>query len=89
MTAGIAARTARKTGCRSQMIIAQRNIEVPDDAMLDVLRAKTPQERLLIAFEMWDCASRYLASHLHSLHPDWNEEEVRRETASRLSHGTV
>ena len=33
-----------------------RNIEVIDDAMAEVLRRKTPQERLAIAFNMWTSA---------------------------------
>mgnify|MGYP000866532021 CR=1 FL=1 len=64
-------------------------IEVVDDAMAEVLRQKTPAERLGIAFGLWRSTRRMLSSMLRSVHPDWNEEQIDREVARRLSHGAV
>ncbi len=64
-------------------------VEVVDEVMAEVLRRKTPAERLAIAFGMWESAREMLTSHLKSSHPEWSEEEVRREVARRFSHGTV
>lgn len=69
--------------------IDPRQIEVMDDDMAAVLRTKTGSERLRIAFGMYSSARRMLLSHLSAEHPDWSEDEIRREAARRLSHGAV
>jgi hypothetical protein len=66
-----------------------RRIEVLDDDMARVLRAKTGAERLAIASAMFASARRMLISHLRDRHPDWSEDDVLREAARRLSHGAV
>ncbi len=63
-----------------------RRIEIIDDQMVEILRAKTGAERLRIAFGMWESARRMLTSMLTADHPDWGAEEVRREVARRLAH---
>ena len=64
-------------------------IEVVDDEMARILRAKTGAERLKIANDMFASARRMIASHLAAEHPDWNEERIQRETSRRISHGSV
>jgi hypothetical protein len=71
------------------MSIDERNIEVIDDIMVQVLREKTPQERLAIAFSMWSSAKRMLTNYLSSLHPDWDDKHIHDEVVKRLSHGAV
>lgn len=66
-----------------------RNIEILDDDMVRVLKAKTPQERLKIAFGMWTSAKKQLTCYLKSLHPEWSDEKVQSEVKKRLSHGAV
>lgn len=65
------------------------NIEVPDDLMAGVLRAKSPRQRLAMAFAMWSFARRQLLRHLHAAHPDWEDGRIQKEAARRLSHGAV
>ncbi len=62
-------------------------IEVMDEEMAAVLRAKTGGERLRIASNMYASARRMLVRHLHSKHPDWTEAQIIREASQRLSHG--
>jgi hypothetical protein len=62
-------------------------IEVIDDEMARVLRAKTGAERLRIASGMYAAARRMLSSSLAAEHPDWDPRRVIEETARRLSHG--
>lgn len=62
-------------------------IEVIDDEMARVLRAKTGAERLRIASGMYAAARRMLLSSLAAEHPDWDRRQVIEETARRLSHG--
>lgn len=40
------------------MGIDERNIEIIDDTMASVLREKTPQQRLAIAFGLWTSAKK-------------------------------
>jgi hypothetical protein len=63
--------------------------EMVDDAMVPILRRKTPAERLAMVFDMADFVRTMIQSHLTATHPDWTPERVRRETARRVSHGAV
>ena len=63
--------------------------EMVDDAMAAILRQKTPAQRLAIAFGMWDFAKQMIRSVLRAEHPDWTPEQIKRETARRMSHGAV
>lgn len=71
------------------MPLDPRQIEVVDDRMAEVLRAKTGAERLAIAFGLYSSARRMLISALRAEHPDWDEERINAEAARRLSHGAV
>jgi hypothetical protein len=64
-------------------------IEVIDEEMAATLRLKTGAERLAIASRMFGSARRMLLSHLRTVHPDWDQRQIEREAAGRLSHGTV
>jgi hypothetical protein len=64
-------------------------IEVMDDAMAEILRQKTPAERLRIAGRMWKSARVILRGAIRTEHPDWDTEQVNREIARRISHGVV
>jgi len=64
-------------------------IEIIDDAMVDVLKRKSPTERLQIAFGLWRSARYQLQNQLQSLHPDWDRDKLNREVAKRMSHGAV
>lgn len=66
-----------------------RRIEVMDDAMAEILRRKTPAERLAIGFGLWRSAQKILRGQLASLHPEWDGQRLEREVARRLSHGIV
>jgi hypothetical protein len=64
-------------------------IEMVDDDMVRVLRGMTGEQRLRIASGMFAAAGRMLASQLAAEHPEWDEQRLQRETARRLSHGSV
>lgn len=66
-----------------------RQVEVVDDAVAEVLRRKSPQERLRIGFTLWVSVHEMLTTHLRHTHPDWDTQHVEREVARRLLHGTV
>jgi len=62
-------------------------IEVVDDAMAEVLRRKTPAERISIGFNIWISVWDMLMVFLKTTHPDWSEEVIKQEVIRRLSHG--
>ena len=64
-------------------------IEVVDEAMAEVLRRKTPAERIAIGFALWTSARHMLTQHLKTSHPEWSEKHLQEEVAKRLSHGIV
>ncbi|MEX0792216.1 MAG: hypothetical protein WD045_03725 [Pirellulaceae bacterium] len=64
-------------------------VEVLDDDMAEILRQKTPQQRLHIAFGMWESARAMIRGTLRAEHPDWTEKQIAQETAHRLSHGAT
>jgi len=59
-----------------------------DPVMAEVLKRKSPAERLAIAGGMWRSARRLTAASLRSRHPDWSDTQIAQETAKRLSHGS-
>lgn len=63
--------------------------EILDDRMVEILRRKTPAERLEMTFAMWRFAQDLVRGSIRASHPDWSEEQVRRETARRLSHEAI
>jgi hypothetical protein len=65
------------------------NIEMIDDEMARIIRAKTGAERLRIADGMYASARRMLLSHLRAEHSDWDEGRIQKEAARRLSHGAT
>jgi hypothetical protein len=71
------------------MRLDRGQIEVVDEVVAEVLRRKTPAQRIGIGFDMWTSAQRMLTAHLRSSHPDWSLRKVREEVARRLSHGAL
>ncbi|HUK56274.1 MAG TPA: hypothetical protein VLY20_06410 [Nitrospiria bacterium] len=71
------------------MRLDEGQIEVVDDAMAEILRRKEPWERIAIGFGLWTGARKMLTSYLAASHPDWTEEQIRREVARRMSRGTA
>ncbi len=63
-----------------------RRIEVMDDDMADILRAKSGAERLGIAFGMYESTRRMLTNMLRADHSDWSHERIHREVSRRLSY---
>ena len=71
------------------MRLDKGQIEVVDDAMAEVLRHKTPAERIHIGFNLWISARNMLMTHLKKTHPEWDAKRLDREVARRLTHGAI
>ncbi len=66
-----------------------RQIEIIDDRMAELLRGKTEAERIAMIDRFWRFARQLVAARVVQEHPDWSEDQVRREVARRMSHGAV
>jgi Rv0078B-related antitoxin len=66
-----------------------QSIEIVDDRVAEVLRKKTPAERLAIADGLWRFAREMIHDVIAQEHPDWAESEIQKQVARRLSHGAV
>jgi len=62
-------------------------VEMMDDATAEIMRRKTPTERLKIAFDMWDFAFEMIRANVRRENPTWSPEEVQLETARRIGAG--
>jgi hypothetical protein len=58
--------------------------EVIDDDMAEVLRRKTPAQRLASAHAMWRYARNRLSTMLRRQHPDWSEAQFKAEMQRRM-----
>jgi hypothetical protein len=59
-------------------------IEVMDDAMVDVYRRMTPWQRVLIGFDMWDYTRERVEAAVRWQHPEWDETAIQREFRRRM-----
>ncbi|MFH0889449.1 MAG: hypothetical protein V1871_09615 [Planctomycetota bacterium] len=71
------------------MRLGSNQIEVIDDRMADVLKRKTPAERLNIGFGLWHSTTVLLTSFIKSLHPKWDEKMIQKEVVRRISNGAI
>ncbi len=63
-------------------------IEILDDAMVEVLRGKTPLERVAMVFDAEKTLLAMLSSHLRESYPDWTETQINQEIARRRRLGS-
>ncbi len=63
-------------------------VELLDEAIVAVLRRKTPAERVAMIFDAERTMRLLLEAHLRWRHPDWDAGEVAREIARRRNLGS-
>lgn len=70
-------------------MIDPRHIELPDAEMVPFMRQLPLEQRFAMIGKMWAFARDTIDLNLRRDHPEWTEEQIKRETARRLSHGRV
>jgi hypothetical protein len=65
--------------------IDPRRIEVVDHAVADILRKMQPYETTALTAQAFESARELAAAQVMRTHPDWTEEQVRREVARRIA----
>ena len=68
--------------------IDPRNIEVIDDDLAAVLRAKTPAERIEMIAAANRTARLIARAGILYQHPDWDERQIQAEILRRVCGGT-
>jgi hypothetical protein len=71
------------------MWLDPKRYEIVDDAMAEVLRGKTLDERLAMLDGMWRMARDLIRDKLRQDHPEWTDDLIVQETARRMSRGAV
>lgn len=64
-------------------------IEVVDDAVAEVLRKKTPAERVAMIAAANRTMRLLIEGHLRTVHPDWTDPQVAAEVVRRMTRGTT
>jgi hypothetical protein len=62
------------------------HIEIVSDEMVDMLRTKTPLERLLMGDRMFIQARQMMVAAIRGSHPEWHDMQIRDHIVKRL-HG--
>jgi hypothetical protein len=65
-----------------------RQIEVIDDDLADVLRTKTPAEKIAMVAAANRTARLLAAAGIRFVHPEWDELQVQAEVIKRVSGGS-
>ena len=63
-------------------------IEVIDNAVAEVLRRKTPGQRVEMALAANRLVRLRIEGHLRTLHPDWDDAHIQAEIARRMLLGS-
>ena len=59
-------------------------IEVVDEVIAEILRKKTPAQKVEMVFAANRTARMLVRGGVLLRHPDWDEEEVQREVSQRM-----
>ena len=67
--------------------IDPNRIEVIDDAQAEILKRKTPTERIAMVMDCHRTMRLLIAGGLRTRHPDWDQEKINAAVAERILHG--
>ena len=67
--------------------IDSRRIEILDPAIVAVLRAKMPHERIAMGLACQRTARLILEAHLRHRHTEWGSAQIQAEIARRMNLG--
>ena len=60
------------------------HIELLHDRVIEIMRRKTPAERIAMILDANDTARSLAAAGIRHCHPDWNERRLQAEVARRM-----
>jgi hypothetical protein len=65
--------------------LTENQIEAVDDDVAEILRRKTPAERVAMVNELWRSARQKIDATVRGEHPDWHDTQVAAEVARRMT----
>ena len=65
------------------------NVEVVDDAIAAILRAKSGAEKIRMVAGGWPLLRAMHACQVRRAHPNWDEALVQAETSRRMADGST
>jgi hypothetical protein len=65
------------------------NVEVVDDAVAEILRQKTWEEKIRMIAGGWNLLRAMHEFQVRASHPDWGEKIVRAEVNKRMANGST
>lgn len=68
--------------------LGELRIEVVDEAVAEILRRKTPAERMAMVGAAWRSARHWVRACVASQHPEWDSDQVTAEVNRRFLSGT-
>ena len=60
------------------------HIELLHDRVIEIVRRKTPAERIAMILDANDTARSLAAAGIRYCHPDWDERRLQAEVARRM-----
>lgn len=64
-------------------------IELLDPQIVEILKTKTPAEKLAMIFAANRTMRLRIEGHLRTYHPDWTDAQIQQEIARRMLSGTT
>jgi hypothetical protein len=74
--------------CVAKHSIDASRIEVIDDDVADILRTKSPAERVAMIVDADRVMRLRMEATLRTWHPDWSSDQIHREIARRMTRET-
>lgn len=65
-----------------------RNLEVVDDQLAEVLRCKSPAEKVAMVAAANRTARLLAAAGIRFQHPEWDDSQIQAEVIRRVTGGT-
>ncbi len=64
-------------------------IEVVDDKIAEIIKAKSGMERLNMVWDAWTIFEKRIRVYLKNRHPEWTEEQIQEEMVRRVTYGVL
>ena len=64
-------------------------IEVVDDAVAEMLRHKTPAERVAMIGDCNETMRLLIEAGVRRFHPEWDDPQINKEVARRMTRETA
>jgi hypothetical protein len=66
-----------------------RRIEVVDDAIAEILRQKSGEEKIRMVASGWTLLRAMHTFQVRNAHPNWAEEAIFAEVSRRMANGST